>query len=49
MSEREYRRGRWSVGYGRWSGKPRLAFVRAYYDGWFHVLHIGPFWIERTP
>lgn len=44
----ERRRGRWSAGCGWWPGKPWLAFCRVYYGGWHRVLHVGPFWIERT-
>lgn len=38
--------GKWSCGYEYWNGKPKLEFVKEYYDGWHYVLHIGSLWIE---
>lgn len=42
---RAIRYGEWVIGWENWKGKPRLAIVRLFYDGWHVCLHIGPFYL----
>lgn len=42
------RYGDWSIGFAsqkQWPGKPRFAWVTAYYDGHHWALHLGAFYL----